>query len=296
MQLPQGHRRVIGPASSAILAVGRVSHRPVQLLNRLQHEPGEVVVGQPITQAGRHQALLLTLTRQVTLAHEPASLPDPSARSGYDQHPTQTVDATASAGCWSSTRRGCCSSNWCARNVAAALSQHHFTVNSALLEPWASHQSYRPRDEQPSHGGRRNPDADFTDQRRSRDTHVPTTGPRGAPLPQGQAAGRTALLSGPPADREPPRPRGRHRVDRGRRARRTGSCARAARAQRLPTGLGRPARTAAKQPPDTLGPPLRSVGYILHVLGTGLFFPERCTGYAVHAALPIRSRAPKRGV
>ena len=55
------------------------------------------------------------------------------------------------------------------------LSADHFTVDGTLLEAWASHKSYRPRDEQPAKGGGRNRDADFQGERRSRDTHVSTT-------------------------------------------------------------------------------------------------------------------------
>ncbi len=41
------------------------------------------------------------------------------------------------------------------------LSADHFTVDGTLLEAWASHKSYRPRDEQgPPKGGGRNRDAD----------------------------------------------------------------------------------------------------------------------------------------
>ena len=57
------------------------------------------------------------------------------------------------------------------------LSADHFTVDGTLLEAWASHKSYRPRDERPPGGGGRNPDADFTGERRRRETHVSTTDP-----------------------------------------------------------------------------------------------------------------------
>ena len=59
-----------------------------------------------------------------------------------------------------------------------SLSADHFTVDGTLLAAWASHKSYRPRDEQaPPRGGGRNRDADFRGERRSRDTHVSTTDP-----------------------------------------------------------------------------------------------------------------------
>ena len=55
------------------------------------------------------------------------------------------------------------------------LSADHFTVDGTLLEAWASHKSYRPRDEQPPRSGGRNRNADFKGERRSRDTHESTT-------------------------------------------------------------------------------------------------------------------------
>ncbi len=60
------------------------------------------------------------------------------------------------------------------------LSADHFTVDGTLLDAWASHKSYRPRDEQPPddarRGGRNRP-RDFKGERRSRDTHESTTDP-----------------------------------------------------------------------------------------------------------------------
>ena len=60
------------------------------------------------------------------------------------------------------------------------LSADHFTVDGTLLDAWASHKSYRPRDEQPpeddQRGGRNRP-RDFTGERRRRETHASTTDP-----------------------------------------------------------------------------------------------------------------------
>ena len=103
------------------------------------------------------------------------------------------------------------------------LSADHFAVDGTLLEAWASHKSYRPRDEPPPRGGGRNRDADFQGERRSRETHVSTTDSRGAALLQGQATGRAALLPRSGADREPARSGRRRRADRGQRAGRAGS-------------------------------------------------------------------------
>ena len=70
------------------------------------------------------------------------------------------------------------------------LSADHFTVDGTLLEAWASHKSYRPRDEQgPPKGGGRNRDADFQGERRSRDTHASTTDPEARLYRKGKQQG-----------------------------------------------------------------------------------------------------------
>lgn len=56
------------------------------------------------------------------------------------------------------------------------LSDDHFTVDGTLLEAWASHKSFRPRDEEPPAGGA-NPTVDFHGQRRTNATHASTTDP-----------------------------------------------------------------------------------------------------------------------
>jgi transposase len=59
------------------------------------------------------------------------------------------------------------------------LSDEHFTVDGTLLEAWASHKSFQPRDrppDAPSSGGG-NASVDFRGQRRSNATHQSTTDP-----------------------------------------------------------------------------------------------------------------------
>jgi transposase len=60
---------------------------------------------------------------------------------------------------------------------ARLLSDEHFTVDGTLLEAWASHKSFRPRDEEPPSAGGGNPSVDFHGQRRRNDTHRSTTDP-----------------------------------------------------------------------------------------------------------------------
>jgi transposase len=57
------------------------------------------------------------------------------------------------------------------------LSDEHFTVDGTLLESWASHKSFRPRDEEPPTGGGGNPTVNFHGQRRTNATHQSTTDP-----------------------------------------------------------------------------------------------------------------------
>ncbi len=75
------------------------------------------------------------------------------------------------------------------------LSADHFTVDGTLLNAWASHKSYRPRDEQPPRGGGRNRDVDFKGERRSRETHTSTTDPEARLYRKGkQQAARLCYL------------------------------------------------------------------------------------------------------
>jgi len=59
------------------------------------------------------------------------------------------------------------------------LSDDHFTVDGTLIEAWAGHKSFKPKDEKrpktPSDPG--NPAVDFRGQKRANDTHASTTDP-----------------------------------------------------------------------------------------------------------------------
>lgn len=59
------------------------------------------------------------------------------------------------------------------------LSDEHFTVDGTLLEAWASHKSFRPKDENPPppSGDPKNPAVNFRGERRKNDTHASTTDP-----------------------------------------------------------------------------------------------------------------------
>ncbi len=59
------------------------------------------------------------------------------------------------------------------------LSDEHFTVDGTLVEAWAGHKSFKPRDSKPGKppDDPGNPTVDFTGQKRSNETHVSTTDP-----------------------------------------------------------------------------------------------------------------------
>jgi transposase len=57
------------------------------------------------------------------------------------------------------------------------LSDEHFTVDGTLLEAWASHKSFQPRDPEPPTGGGGAATGDFRGQRRRNTTHRSTSDP-----------------------------------------------------------------------------------------------------------------------
>ncbi len=65
----------MGRAAPAVGAIGGVEGLQVELLDRLKHEPGEVVFGEPVAQVRRQQQLLVTVTGDVVLGHGPFSRP-----------------------------------------------------------------------------------------------------------------------------------------------------------------------------------------------------------------------------
>jgi transposase len=60
------------------------------------------------------------------------------------------------------------------------LSDEHFSVDGTLIDAWAAHKSFLPKDEQdpPDKGPGRNREVDFKGKKRSNDTHASTTDPQ----------------------------------------------------------------------------------------------------------------------
>jgi IS5 family transposase len=79
--------------------------------------------------------------------------------------------------------------------AANLLSDEHFTVDGTLIEAWASHKSFRPKDSGDSGSGGsdgRNVDVNFKGQKRRNDTHESTTDPDARLYRKG--SGTTAVL------------------------------------------------------------------------------------------------------
>jgi transposase len=62
--------------------------------------------------------------------------------------------------------------------VRTLLSNEHFSVDGTLIEAWAGHKSFKPKDQPPGNGGgsgSRNAERSFHGEQRSNDTHASTT-------------------------------------------------------------------------------------------------------------------------
>jgi transposase len=64
--------------------------------------------------------------------------------------------------------------------AAGLLSDEHFSVDGTMIEAWASHKSFRPKDgsDDPPAAGGRNAERDFHGEKRTNDTHASTTDPQ----------------------------------------------------------------------------------------------------------------------
>jgi transposase len=90
---------------------------------------------------------------------------------------------------------------------ADLLSKEHFSVDGTLIQAWASHKSFKPRegsdDDQDPGGSGRNAQADWKGKPRSNDTHASTTDPDARLYRKSKEHGGRAGLPGPCADGEP---------------------------------------------------------------------------------------------
>jgi hypothetical protein len=83
----------------AVAPIGSVERLEAELRHRVEHEPGQMILRQPLAQTGRQQQLLVTITRQEVLSHAEIVQTTPDS-------PIH-VTAPISAGVRSSSRRCC---------------------------------------------------------------------------------------------------------------------------------------------------------------------------------------------
>ena len=79
------------------------------------------------------------------------------------------------------------------------VSSEHFSVDGTLLEAWASHKSFRPKDDQggkPPSGGGRNAEHNFHGERRNNATHQSTTDPEARMARKGNAVAAKLSYAG----------------------------------------------------------------------------------------------------
>lgn len=69
------------------------------------------------------------------------------------------------------------------------LSEEHFSVDGTLIRAWASHQSFRPKDDAPKGGSRHNKEVDFHGETRGNDTHASTSDPEARLLRKSKGSG-----------------------------------------------------------------------------------------------------------
>ena len=63
------HRRVIRPPTNPVTAIRPIKLAQVHPRDRVQHEPSEMTLRQPIPNVGRHQERLITVTTNEILSH-----------------------------------------------------------------------------------------------------------------------------------------------------------------------------------------------------------------------------------
>ncbi len=76
------------------------------------------------------------------------------------------------------------------------LSEEHFSVDGTLIPAWASHKSFRPKDDAPRGGGGGNPEVDFHGESRCNETHASTTDPEARLLRKSKGSGAILCYQG----------------------------------------------------------------------------------------------------
>jgi hypothetical protein len=76
-QQREHHRRIKRRAAPAVVAVAGQERSQVEFVDDLEHEPRQVIVGQPLPQAWRQQQGLLPITRHEVMGHHQILPPEP---------------------------------------------------------------------------------------------------------------------------------------------------------------------------------------------------------------------------
>jgi hypothetical protein len=63
------HRRLERGPTPAVLTIGAVEAAQIDLVDRIEHKPGQVILRQPLAQTRRKQKLLVAITRKEVLSH-----------------------------------------------------------------------------------------------------------------------------------------------------------------------------------------------------------------------------------
>jgi hypothetical protein len=90
------HRRIVRRPPVPIGPIAGVERRQIKLRHSIDHEPREVVFGQPLTQARRQQQLLVAITCDEVLRH-PGMVLTVADRPGARLPPCADCDGRAAA-------------------------------------------------------------------------------------------------------------------------------------------------------------------------------------------------------
>jgi hypothetical protein len=96
------HRRIVRRPAMPIGAIRGQERAQVELVDRVDHKPREVILGQPFAQARRQQQLLLAITRQEVMRHPEIVVNDSRAtalRDRSDAAATNLTRAAVPSGC-----------------------------------------------------------------------------------------------------------------------------------------------------------------------------------------------------
>ena len=92
------HLRIVRSGPPAVTAISRVERLQIKLRHALEHEPGQVVLGQPLAPRRRQQQMLITIARQEVLGHHAphrsgTTASSPSAKTEQPPQQSDTVRA-----------------------------------------------------------------------------------------------------------------------------------------------------------------------------------------------------------